>query len=213
VVATVCPEGMIALGVDDSLCRNRGLTLFGTGMHHDPLISSRQRVHVRWGHDWVILSLGATNPPWSPTKVWAVPVGMRLYNNRQGLTKGKNGQTKGKDRKKPPPDPNHRTRPERAVALIDRFARLFPQRQRIVSGDSADGGKSVLRHLPEKVDRISRVASKAALYPPAPPRRRDQKGRHGRRETGCRRWPHGRSTRRRGRIGNSTSTACLRRSR
>ena len=46
VVATFCPEGMIELGVDDSLCRKRGLTIFGTGMHHDPLISSRQRVHV-----------------------------------------------------------------------------------------------------------------------------------------------------------------------
>ena len=46
----------------------------------------------------------------------------------------------------------------------------------IVSGDSAYGGKSVLQHLPENVDLISRVASNAALYQPAPPRRSDQKG-------------------------------------
>ena len=51
------PEGILVLGVDDSLCRKRGLTIFGTGMHHDPLISSRQRACVSWGHDWVILSL------------------------------------------------------------------------------------------------------------------------------------------------------------
>ena len=37
------------------------------------------------GHDWVILSLLVPHPPWSPTKVWALPVGMRLYRNRQGL--------------------------------------------------------------------------------------------------------------------------------
>jgi hypothetical protein len=176
VVATFCAEGIIELGVDDTLCRKRGLTIFGTGMHHDPLISSRKRVHVSWGHDWVILSLLVTNPSWSPTKVWAVPVGVRLYKNRQGLTKGKKGQAKAKNPKKRPPDPNHRTRPELAVELIRRFASLFPRRKMIVSGDSAYGGKSVLQHLPENVDLISRVASNAALYQPAPPRRPDQKG-------------------------------------
>ena len=62
----------------------------------------------------MIFSMLVPNPPWSPSKVWAVPVGMRLYKNRQGLTKGKKGQAKGKDKKgkKRPPDPNHRTRPE-----------------------------------------------------------------------------------------------------
>jgi len=37
---------LIELGIDDSLCHKRGLTIFGTGMHHDPLLSSRQRVQV-----------------------------------------------------------------------------------------------------------------------------------------------------------------------
>jgi hypothetical protein len=172
------PEGIIIAGIDDSLCRKRGLTIFGTGMHHDPLISSRKRAWVSWGHDWVILSLIIPNPPWSPTKVWALPVGMRLYRNRQGLTKGKKKekeQGKGAKRK-PPRDPDHRTRPELAVGLIDRFAKLFHDREIVVSGDSAYGGKSVLRHLPKNVDLISRVAANAALYRPAPPRRPGQKG-------------------------------------
>jgi DDE superfamily endonuclease len=164
-------EGIIVNGVDDSLCRKRGLTIFGTGMHHDPLISSRKRPWVSWGHDWVILSLIIPNPVWSPTKVWALPVGMRLYRNRQGLTKGKKKE-KGKGqgaKRKLPKDPNHRTRPELAVELIERFAQLFPDRQIVVSGDSAYGGKSVLQHLPKNVDLISRVAANAALYQPAPP--------------------------------------------
>jgi hypothetical protein len=172
------PEGTIVLGVDDSLCRKRGLTIFGTGMHHDPLRSSPKRVWVSWGHDWVILSLIVPNPPWSPTKVWALPVGLRLYRNHQGLTKGKKTETgtgKGAKRKRPV-DPNHRTRPELAVELIARFAKRFPHRQILVTGDSAYGGKSVLQHLPENVDLISRVAAQAALYQPAPPRRPDQKG-------------------------------------
>jgi len=42
-------EGIIILGVGDSLCRKRGSTIFGTGMHHDPLISSRQRAWLCTG--------------------------------------------------------------------------------------------------------------------------------------------------------------------
>jgi hypothetical protein len=171
------PEGLIERGVDDTLARKRGLRIFGTGMHHDPLISSRARPHVSWGHDWVILSLILPTPPWSPTKVWALPVAIRLYKNRRGLTKGKKGpKAKARAGPKLPPDPNHRTRPELAVELIGQLARWFPGRKMVVSGASAYGGKSVLQHLPPDVDLISRVAPNAALYRPAPPRRPKQKG-------------------------------------
>jgi DDE superfamily endonuclease len=209
-VATFSPEGLIELGVDDTLARKRGLTLFGTGMHHDPLNSSRARPHVSWGHNWVILSLLIAAPPWSPTKVWALPVGIRLYKNLQGVTTGKKAKAsttgkkakasttgkkakasttgkkakasttgkkaKAKAAKKPLPDPNHRTRPELAVELISQFANWFPGRKMLVSGDSAYGGKSVLPRLPADVDLISRVASNAALYQPAPPPLPGRKG-------------------------------------
>jgi len=48
------PTGIVYLAVDDTLCRKRGLTVYGTGMHHDPLISSRKKALVSWGHDWVV---------------------------------------------------------------------------------------------------------------------------------------------------------------
>jgi hypothetical protein len=56
--------------VDDTLCRKRGLTLYGAGMHHDPLISSRSKRLVSWGHDWVVLCLIIDKPFWAPTKVF-----------------------------------------------------------------------------------------------------------------------------------------------
>ncbi len=171
-VAVFVPGGVIELAVDDTLCRKRGLTVYGTGMHHDPLISSRAKPLVSWGHDWVVLC-----PWWSPTKVWCLPVLFRLYRNRQGLTKGRKGH-------KPPADPNHRTRPQLAVEMIGLFAAWFPNRQILVSGDSAYGGQSVLRQLPANVDLISHVHPKGALYaPPAPP----QPGQRGaRRKKGAR---------------------------
>jgi hypothetical protein len=158
------PVGQIELAVDDTLCRKRGLTLYGTGMHHDPLISSRAKPLVSWGHDWVVLCLIVRCPAWAPSKVWCLPVLFRLYRNRQGLTKGRKGQ-------KPKADPHHRSRPQLAVELIQLFAAWFPGRQILVSGDSAYGGQSVLGHLPGNVDLISHVHPKGVLYaPPAPPR-------------------------------------------
>lgn len=173
-VAVFAPTGVIELAVDDTLCRKRGLTIYGTGMHHDPLISSRALALVSWGHDWVVICLLLRCPFWSPTKVWALPIGFRLYRNRQGLTKGKKKNADDKTKKAKPP--GHRTRPELAVELIRLVSTWFPDRQIMVSGDSAYGGKSVLRHLPANVGLISHVHPKGALYEPAPPRQRGQKG-------------------------------------
>jgi hypothetical protein len=172
-VAAFAPIGIIELAVDDTLCRKRGLTVYGTGMHHDPLISSRALKLVSWGHDWVVLCLIIRLPFWSPTKVWALPILFRLYRNRQGLTKGKKGN-KAKDPKAKPP--GHRTRPELAVELISLVSSWFPGRQLLVTGDSAYGGRSVLRKLPGNVDLISHVHPKGALYKPVPPAKPKQRG-------------------------------------
>jgi DDE superfamily endonuclease len=169
VVRVFALGGTLLWAVDDTLCRKRGLTLHGAGMHHDPLISSRAKPLVSWGHDWVVLCLLIVHPFWAPTKVFALPMATRLYRNRQGLTKGKKSKTKA-SRAKAKADPNHRTRPQLAVELIALVAAWFPNDDIIVSGDSAYGGKSVLSHLPGNVHLISHVHPKGALYAPAPPR-------------------------------------------
>src|SRR3954451_16195381 len=170
VVRVVAPGGTLLWAVDDTLCRKRGLTLYGAGMHYDPLISSRAKPLVSWGHDWVVLCLIIVHPFWAPTKVFALPVAFRLYKNRQGLTKGKKGRKAAKKAPRPKPDPNHRTRPELALELIHLAAGWFPNDELIVTGDSAYGGSSILRHLPPKVHLISQVHPKGALYQPAPPK-------------------------------------------
>jgi len=171
-ITAFVPDGVILLAVDDTLCRKRGLTVYGTGMHHDPLISSRGMPLVSWGHDWVVLCLIIRAPVWAPTKVWSLPICFRLYRNRQGLTKGKRASTARKRKK----DPNHRTRPELAVEVIQAVSQWFPDRALMVTGDSAYGGASVLQKLPSNVDLISHVHPKGALYKPAPTPRKGQKG-------------------------------------
>ena len=188
VVTLFVPSGMIELAVDDTLCRKRGLMVYGTGMHHDPLISSRAKPLTSWGHDWVVLTLIVRCPFWARTKVWSLPIACRLYRNRQGVTKGKK-KPKRKPQKKA--DPNHRTRPELAVELISLVASWFPTRKLLVTGDSAYGGQSVLRKLPSNVDLISHVHPAGVLYEPAPapdPHKRGVHAKKGRRLPGMAAW-------------------------
>jgi DDE superfamily endonuclease len=173
VVTILAPKAVLSWAVDDTLCRKRGLTLYGAGMHYDPLISSRSKRLVSWGHDWVVLCLIVAKPFWAPTKVFALPVAMRLYRNRQGLTKGKKGRQKASKARR---DPNHRTRPDLALELIQLVARWFPDDEILITGDSAYGGKSILSHLPANAHLISHVHSDGVLYEPAPPKQEGTKG-------------------------------------
>ncbi|MGC8641643.1 MAG: hypothetical protein ACP5XB_17390, partial [Isosphaeraceae bacterium] len=72
VVMILTPGATLLWAVDDTLCRKRGLTLYGAGMHYDPLISSRGKKLVSWGHDWVVLTLIINCPFWAPTKAFAL---------------------------------------------------------------------------------------------------------------------------------------------
>ena len=76
VVTILAPGTTFSWAVDDTLCRKRGLTLYGAGMHYDPLISSRAKSLVSWGHDWVVLTLIVAFPAWAPSKVFALPIAM-----------------------------------------------------------------------------------------------------------------------------------------
>jgi hypothetical protein len=167
----LAPGSTLFWAVDDTLCRKRGLTLYGAGMHYDPLISSRAKSLVSWGHDWVVLCLIIVKPFWAPTKVFALPIAVRLYRNRQGLTKGKKSRGKA-----PKPNPDHRTRPQLALELIQLVAQWYPDDEIILTGDSAYGGKSILSHLPTNVHLISHVHPKGALYERAPIKKDGSKG-------------------------------------
>ena len=198
-ISLFAPTGTIHLAVDDTLCRKRGLNVYGTGMHHDPLISSRAKPLTSWGHDWVVLTLIVSGLFWAPSKVWSCSLAFRLYRNRQGVTKGKKKKNKnGKKAQKTKKvkrvsgaKPAHRTRPELAVELISLMAGWFPDRQFLVTGDSAYGGQSVLKKLPPNVHLISHVHPKGAMFEPAPIIQPGQKGRHrkkGARLPGMKEW-------------------------
>ena len=51
-IRKLLPQEVVFLAGDDSLVKRRGLKVFGTGMHRDPLLSSRSFTVTRWSHCW-----------------------------------------------------------------------------------------------------------------------------------------------------------------
>jgi SRSO17 transposase len=146
-------DGVVYLAIDDTLCRKRGLHIFGTCMHHDPLISCRNFRLVNWGHNWVVVGL-IVELPFAPGVYWCLPFAFRLYisQKRARSQRWKCGRRA------------HRTRPELAVEIIKMIAGWLPDRRFHLLGDSAYGGGSVLKELPENFQLTSRIVLDACLH-------------------------------------------------
>jgi hypothetical protein len=152
--------GRIRLGIDDTLARKRGLKVFGVGMHHDPLLSTRKTAITNWGHCWVTLGV-ICKLPFCGDRWLCLPLLFRLYVPK-----------KAAETKRLP----YHTKPELAVQMLELICRRFQTRQFHAIGDSAYGGKSVLLKLPINCDLTSRLKMDARLYDAPPARRSGPKG-------------------------------------
>lgn len=153
--------GAVLLALDDTLARKRGLKVYGVGMHHDPLLSTRKVALTNGGHSWVILGR-IVRFPFRPDHAFCLPILFRLYISKQTITK-RGGR--------------YRTRPELAVEMLGRLSQAYENRRFHVIADSAYGGQSVLCHLPENCDLTSRLDLKARLYDAPPVRQPGTNGR------------------------------------
>lgn len=141
-------NGLVLLGVDDTLARKRGLKVFGVGMHHDPLLSTRKTTITNWGHCWVVLGV-VTQLPFCGARWFCLPVLFRLHVPK------KTAEKKGL---------RYYTKPQLAVQMLQLLCGRFENRRFHAIGDSAYGGKSVLLHLPANCGLTSRLTMDARLY-------------------------------------------------
>lgn len=146
--------GVVMLALDDTLARKRGLRMFGTGMHHDPLLSSRGMAVTNWGHSWVVLGV-IVEFPFRPGHFYCLPILFRLYLNKKSTAKHRRA---------------YLTRPELAVQMLQRVCCHRKNQQFHVIADSSYGGQSVLCCLPANCDLTSRLVKDARLYGPRPAR-------------------------------------------
>lgn len=159
-IEALCGESIV-VAIDDTLARKRGLKMFGTGMHHDPLLSSRSHVVTNWGHCWVVLGVIVEIPLW-PGRFICLPVLFRLYLNKKRAAKERRA---------------YRSKPELAVELLRVLCKHRENRRFHAVVDSAYGGQSVLGCLPPNCDLTSRLRLDARLYDAPLPRKKNQKGR------------------------------------
>ena len=114
-------DAAVMLALDDTLARKRGVKMFGVGMHHDPLISSRKTAVVNWGHSWVVLTV-LVKFPFCDRRCFALPILLRLYLNKNAADKAKRA---------------YRTRPQLAVRMFGVLCSTYKNRRFHVIADSA----------------------------------------------------------------------------
>jgi len=158
-------DGPVLLALDDTLARKRGLKVYGVGMHHDPLISTRKVALTNWGHSWVVLG-AMVRLPFAPERSFCLPILFRLYVNKRTATRKRLG---------------YRTRPELAVEMLKILCKSHASRRFHVVADSAYGGKSVYLNLPTNCDLTSRLDLDARLHEAPPVRKPGTNGRPRRR--------------------------------
>lgn len=152
---------VVLLALDDTLARKRGLKMFGCGMHHDPLLSTRKKAVLNWGHSWVVLGV-IVELPFRPGHYYCLPILFRLYLNKAKAHKHRR---------------RYRTRPELAVELLAILCKHRETQCFHVVADSAYGGQSVLNCLPTNCDLTSRLLCDARLYDAPPVRQPGTNGR------------------------------------
>jgi hypothetical protein len=151
----------VLVAIDDTLAHKRGLKMFGTGMHHDPQLSSRSYVVTTWAHCWVVLGVIIHFPLW-PDRPFCLPILFRLYLNKKRAAEERRV---------------YRTKPELAVEMLRILCKHRANRRFHALVDAAYGGQSVLAKLPPNCDLTSRLRLDARLYDAPPARVEGQKGR------------------------------------
>lgn len=153
----------VFLAVDDTLLPRFGLKIFGTGMHRDPVLSSRSHVVTRWGHCWVVLCV-VIESRHDPDRHFSLPVLSRLYLNKKAAKKW--------DRK-------YRPKKELMFEMVERLdGHLEGSEKRLhLLGDSAFTAPVVLNDLPSSVHVTGVVAPNVRIHAEVPKRRKDQVGR------------------------------------
>jgi len=160
-------DSIIALALDDTLARKRGLKVFGAGMHHDPLLSTRKTAVMNWGHSWVMLGV-LVKFPFRADRYFCLPILCRLYLNREAAVRARRA---------------YRTRPELAAQMLGLLCQHRKSQRFHVVADSLYGGKSVLLQLPANCDLTSRLHLDARLYDRPPVRMPGNPGRPRKRGT------------------------------
>jgi hypothetical protein len=162
-VQVFVPDGVLVMGIDDTIERRWGKRIAARGIYRDPVRSSDSHFVKTSGLRWLSLML-LVNIPWAQ-RVWALPFFTVLA----------------------PSERYHQTRNQRhkplllwARQMLTQVRRWIPHRAIVLVADSSFAALEfldALRQRPTSVAVVTRLRLDAALYEPAPERQPKQIGR------------------------------------
>lgn len=159
-VAAFAPDGVLVMGLDDTIERRRGEQIKARGIYRDPVRSSRSHFVKASGLRWLSLML-LVPIPWAG-RIWALPFWTALCpSERYYKERGR----------------AHQKLTERARQQLLVVKRWLPERQIVVVADSSFAALELLEAVRAEVTVITRLRMDAALYEPAPVRVAGQRGR------------------------------------
>jgi DDE superfamily endonuclease len=155
------PDGPVLLGLDDTIERRRGKRIGAKGICRDPVRSSKGHFVRASGLRWLCLML-LVPVPWA-RRVWALPFLTALAPSERSC------RERGR---------RHKRLTDWARQLVLQARRWMPGRPLILVADSGFAALELLAALGRhRVTCVTRLRLDAALYAPAPPRRRGTIGR------------------------------------
>lgn len=153
----------VFLAGDDTLLPRTGLKVFGTGMHRDPVLSSRSHTVTRWGHCWVVLSV-VMESRWVPGRQFTLPVMSRLYLDKKSAAKWNRTYKKKTELML------------EMLGTLDRHVAGSGKRLHFL-GDSAYTAPAVLHQIPKSIAVTGRVVPNVRLHKAPPTPKSNQVGR------------------------------------
>jgi len=154
------PDGPVVIGIDDTIERRWGAKIKARGIYRDPVRSSKGHFVKTSGLRW--LSLMVVVPIRWCGRHWALPFLTVLAPSARWSEKHRK---------------RHKTLTDWARQAILQTKRWLPNRLLIFVADSGFAALELLAAVRHRVRVITRLRLDAALYKPAPPRRKGQRGR------------------------------------
>jgi hypothetical protein len=159
----VLDGGPLVIGVDETLERRWGKKIAAKGIYRDPVRSSHEHFVKASALRWVCLML-LVPVPWA-ARVWALPFFSVLApSERYAAEQGK----------------RHKKLTDWARQSLLLVRRWWPEREIVAVADSGYAAIALLdrcRRLSNPITFVTRLRLDAALYEPAPPRKKGQMGR------------------------------------
>lgn len=162
-VRAFAPDGVLVLGIDETLERRQGDKIAAKGIYRDAARSSRNFFVKASGLRWISLML-LTPIPWAG-RVWALPFLTVLAPSERYAAQRRR---------------RHKKLTDWARQMIVQVRRWLPHRTLVLVADSGYAVLALLdrcARLAHPVTLITRLRIDAALYEPAPIRRTKQVGR------------------------------------